>query len=123
MPDAMDSTTSKRYEGKIPWVQRSQPAVRRQQCRILDDQKNAAMVADNVECEKTSLFANWKEKDQHEQKSLEDNYKTINKETQAVKTARLAVRRELLANKLEEEDRQCQSELQAKGLAQFKERR
>ena len=61
MPDAMDSTTSKRYEGKIPWVQRSQPAVRRQQCRILDDQKNAAMVADNVECEKTSLFANWKE--------------------------------------------------------------
>ena len=57
----MERTTSKRYEDKIPWVERSQPAVIRQRCRIQDDQKNAAMVADNLECKKTSQCANWKE--------------------------------------------------------------
>lgn len=119
----MERTTSKRYEDKIPWVERSQPAVIRQRCRIQDDQKNAAMVADNLECKKTSQCANWKESNKHEQQSVEREEKTMENERLAGKKDILVTRRQRLEKLLDEEEAADLKELQDKGLAPYSERR
>ena len=119
----MERTTSKRYENRIPWVERSQPAVRRQRWRIQDDQKNAAMVADNLECKKTSQCASWKELNHHEQQIVEREAKTIENERIAGKKDMMVIRRQRLEKMLDEEEATYLKDLQDKGLAPYSERR